>query len=65
MAGGVSNDDRRGTTEAEVIREQVRAARQRRGGGRGRRDEQTGTVLGALVRMLDTPPVTDEPDPNR
>jgi hypothetical protein len=57
----VSSEDRRGTADVDAVREHVRAARQRRGG----RDDTRGTVLGAVVRMLDTPPITEESEPSR
>lgn len=60
MAGGAKSEDRRGTTDVDAARERMRVARQRRAG-----EEGGGTVLGAVVRMLDTPPVTEEPDPSR
>jgi len=61
VAGGATSEDRRGTADVDAAREQVRAVRQRRVG----RDDGRGSVLGAVVRMLDTPPITEEPDPAR
>lgn len=60
MAGGASSENRRGPTDVDAVRERISAARKRRV-----RDDTRGTVLGAVVRMLDTPPVTEESDPGR
>ncbi len=55
---GSSTDGRSEMADVDTVRARLQAARQRRA------DPLEGepTLLGAVVRMLDTPPVVEDPD---